>query len=176
VTTRWLDNRQQRAWRTFMVGSIALMERLDRDLRERHGLSLPEYEVLVRLSESPDLSLRMAELAHSVSNSRSRMTHTVARLEREGLVVRRSCASDKRGVLAVLTEEGRRRLVAAAPDHVESVRTAVIDVISADDLHAIGRAFGEVLATLEATGDLQADSFDASGCAGAADRASRVPA
>jgi DNA-binding MarR family transcriptional regulator len=174
VTTRWLDARQQRAWRTFAVGSAALIERLDRDLRERHGLSLPEYEVLVRLSESPDHSLRMAELADSVANSRSRMTHTIARMEREGLVERRSCASDKRGVLAALTDAGRRRLVAAAPDHVESVRTALVDVVSAADLDALGRAFGDVLAALEPSRDSEPQS-EVSGCPGAADQAARIP-
>jgi DNA-binding MarR family transcriptional regulator len=148
VTTRWLDASQQRAWRAFLMGSTALMEQLDRDLRDRHDLSLPEYEVLVRLSESADWELRMAELADSVQNSRSRMTHTVARMERAGLVVRRSCASDRRGVLAVLTDDGYRKLVEAAPDHVESVRTALIDVLAPHDLEVVGRAFGEVLAQL----------------------------
>lgn len=125
------------------------MERLDRDLREQHDLSLPEYEVLVRLSESPDRALRMAELAASVQNSRSRMTHTISRMEREGLVVRRSCESDGRGVVAALTDEGLAKLVTAAPDHVDSVRASLIDAISAEDLEAIGRAFEDVLAALE---------------------------
>ncbi len=132
-----------------MLGSTVLMERLDRDLREQHDLSLPEYEVLVRLSESPDRALRMAELAASVQNSRSRMTHTISRMEREGLVVRRSCDSDGRGVIASLTDKGLAKLVTAAPDHVDSVRASLIDAISAEDLDAIGRAFEDVLAALE---------------------------
>ena len=70
------------AWRSYLLGTTLLMERLDRDLRENHDLSLPEYEILVRLSESPDRQLRMAELADSVKNSRSRITHTIARMER----------------------------------------------------------------------------------------------
>jgi DNA-binding MarR family transcriptional regulator len=173
VTTRWLDTRQQQAWRTFVVGSTALMERLDRDLRERHDISMQEYEVLVRLSESPDRSVRMAELADSVANSRSRMTHTIARMEREGLVERRSCPSDKRGVLALLTDEGYKRLVAAAPDHVESVRKALIDVVSPRDLHALGRAFGEVLQALEASRETQPAASAGGGLA--SDQAARVP-
>jgi DNA-binding MarR family transcriptional regulator len=130
------------------MGATALTEELDRDLRERHDLSLVEYEVMVRLSESPQRALRMADLADSVQNSRSRMTHTIARMEREGLVVRRSCPSDRRGVLAVLTDSGHQKLVESAPDHVASVRAGLIDVVDADDLAVLGRALGEVLAHL----------------------------
>lgn len=149
MTTRWLDPGQQQAWRAFIVGTTLLMERLDRDLRESHDLSLPEYEILVRLSEAPERRLRMAELADSVKNSRSRITHTIARMEREGLVERRQCASDGRGVFAMLTDKGMGRLESAAPLHVESVRSALIDVIEPADLKAIGRAFTAVAMKLE---------------------------
>jgi DNA-binding MarR family transcriptional regulator len=152
MTTQWLTTSQQRAWRAYLLGTTLLMERLDRDLREGHDLSLPEYEILVRLSESPGHSLRMAELAHSVKNSRSRITHTVARMEREGLVERRQCPSDGRGVVAHLTDVGYARLSAAAPDHVASVRASLIDVIEPGDLDALRRAFSAVAASLE-TGD-----------------------
>ncbi|MBA3309289.1 MAG: MarR family transcriptional regulator [Nocardioidaceae bacterium] len=149
MDVRWLSSDQQRAWRTYLLGTTLLMERLDRDLRERHDLSLPEYEILVRLSESADRRLRMAELADSVKNSRSRITHTIARMERGGLVVRRQCPSDGRGVFAHLTEAGRRKLEIAAPDHVRSVRDALIDVVAEDDLAAVSRAFAAVADTLE---------------------------
>ena len=149
MTTEWLTSDQQRAWRSYLLGSTLLVERLDRDLREKHGLSLPEYEILVRLSEAPDRSLRMAELADSVKNSRSRITHTVTRMERAGLVQRRQCASDGRGVLALLTEIGYQRLVEAAPEHVASVRAALIDVVSAEDLQAMRRAFVAVADELQ---------------------------
>jgi DNA-binding MarR family transcriptional regulator len=152
MATEWLTTEQQRAWRAFLLGSTLLMDRLDRDLRERHDLSLPEYEILVRLSESPNRALRMAELADSVKNSRSRITHTIARMERAGLVVRRQCASDGRGVFALLTDSGYEKLVDAAPWHVESVRSALIDVVDPADLAAVGRAFSAVAVSLE-TGD-----------------------
>jgi DNA-binding MarR family transcriptional regulator len=149
MKTRWLDRNQQRAWRAYLVGTTLLMERLDRDLRENHDLSLPEYEILVRLSEAPEHRLRMAELADSVKNSRSRITHTIARMERAGLVHRRQCASDGRGVFAMLTEKGQALLVEAAPCHVESVRNSMIDVIAPEDLMAVGRAFRAVADALE---------------------------
>src|SRR5664279_5955507 len=75
---RWLDQEQQRSWRAFLVGTTLLMDRLDRDLREHHNLSMPEYEILVRLSEADERRLRMAVLADSVSHSRSRVTHTLS--------------------------------------------------------------------------------------------------
>jgi DNA-binding MarR family transcriptional regulator len=149
MTTRWLDEDQQRAWRAFLLGTTLLTDRLDRDLREKHDLSLPEYEILVRLSETDSRSLRMAELADAVKNSRSRITHTIARMERDGLVVRRQCSEDGRGVTACLTETGWQRLVAAAPDHVASVREALVDVVEPEDMAAIGRAFTAVVQKLE---------------------------
>ncbi len=144
MTTKWLDADQQRVWRAYIVGTTLLLERLDRDLREAHGLSLPEYEILVRLSEAPERRLRMAEIADSVKNSRSRITHTIARMERAGLVDRAQCDSDGRGVYAHLTEAGYQRLLDAAPCHVASVRAALIDVVADHDLAAVGRAFTAV--------------------------------
>jgi DNA-binding MarR family transcriptional regulator len=140
----WLSSDEQTAWRSFLTGATLLFDHLDHDLRESSGLSLPEYEILVRLSESPERRLRMAELADSVSHSRSRVTHTIARLERTGLVDRRACASDGRGVNAHLTERGWQRLVEAAPRHVSRVRAALVDQISPADLEAVGRVFRAV--------------------------------
>ena len=149
MSTRWLNGDQQRAWRSYLLGTTLLMERLERDMREKHDLSLPEYEILVRLSESSDRQLRMAEIADAVKNSRSRITHTVARLERSGLVVRRACDTDGRGVLAILTELGFAKLERASHDHVASVRAALVDVVDDEDLLSVGRAFAAVADTLE---------------------------
>lgn len=151
TATRWLDQDQQRAWRAYLVGTTLLMDRLDRDLREQHDLSLPEYEILVRLSEAPSRRLRMAELAEAISHSRSRVTHTVARLEKDGLVQRSACASDGRGVEAVLTEEGFARLEAAAPTHVEGVRRLLVDLADDEDFIAVGRVFDAVADNLVET-------------------------
>jgi len=142
--TPWLDEHQQRAWRAFLVGTTLLMDRLDRELRERHRLSLPEYEILVRLSEAPTHRLRMAVLADSVSHSRSRVTHTVNRMEAAGLVSRDACVADGRGVEAVLTEHGSSALADAAPTHVAGVRRLLVDLVGADDFQAVGRVFDAV--------------------------------
>lgn len=141
---RWLDSGQLRNWRTYIEGSIRLTEVLDRDLKSKHGLTMPEYEILVRLSEAGGRALRMAELAEYASQSRSRLSHTVSRLECKGLVRRATCGEDRRGVVAELTDEGFALLERAARDHVSAVRQYFIDVVDPADLEAIGRAFATV--------------------------------
>ena len=118
--TPWLSPEQQVSWRDFMVGTTALTDQLDRELRQAHGLSLHEYEILVRLSESKDNAIRMAELASSLSHSRSRITHTISRLERAGFVRRGQCSEDGRGVSAVMTEAGRAGILNTASADVAS--------------------------------------------------------
>ena len=144
TSTRWLTAQQQHAWRAYLVATTLLTERLDRDLREQHDLSLPEYEILVRLSEAPRRQLRMAMLAESVSHSRSRVTHTVARMEQAGLVRRVSCPSDRRGVLAEMTPTGLATLEEAAHTHVRGVRENLVDLADPDDFIAMGRVFDAV--------------------------------
>jgi DNA-binding MarR family transcriptional regulator len=144
TATRWLTAEQQKAWRTYLMGTTQLTVRLDRDLQERHDLSLPEYEIMVRLSETEGRRMRMSELADSLNHSRSRLTHTVARMERDGLLARSSCADDRRGINAELTDAGVRRLVEAAPTHVEGVRRHLIDIAAPEDLAVIERVFGAV--------------------------------
>lgn len=146
--TRWLSAEQQQIWRTYLLGNARLHERLEKDLRA-YGLSLSEYEILVQLSEAPDRTQRMAELANGVHQSRSRLTHTISRMERAGYVARFTCASDKRGVYARLTDKGYAVLVEAAPTHVAGVREAFVDAASAKDFEALGRVFAAVIAHSE---------------------------
>lgn len=141
----WLDEGQQKDWRASVVGMTYLLGAFSRDLEVSTGLSMPEYEILVRLSEAPGGSVRMSELAEQVAHSRSRVTHTVTRLEAAGLVQRRPTEQDKRGIAAIMTPEGRERLVSAAPFHVQSVRARLVDVIPREDLAALGAAMRGVL-------------------------------
>jgi DNA-binding MarR family transcriptional regulator len=131
---RWLDEEEQRTWRTFMVASHLLFDQLDRELQRDTAVSAPYYEVLVRLSEATDRRLRMSQLADRSQSSRSRLSHTIARLEALGWVVRERCASDRRGSFAVLTDAGFAALEAAAPIHVESVRSHLFDQLDARQL------------------------------------------
>lgn len=147
--TPWLSTEQQQIWRAFLGGTTVLTDRLDRDLRTQHGLSMPEYEILVRLSEAPDRAIRMAELANAVSHSRSRITHTIARLEREGIVLRGQCSDDGRGVSAVLTDHGFSVLEEAAHTHVRGVHEYLIEKADPEDLAAVGRVMTAVVEELQ---------------------------
>ena len=142
--TRWLDTDQQRSWRAYIMGSQLLLDRLDRDLRVEHGLSMTEYEILVRLSEMPDRRMRMALLADALCHSRSRVTHTVARMESAGLLSRSASLDDGRGIEAVMSDQGFALLEAASATHVEGVRRNLIDLIPAEDFAAIGAAMDTV--------------------------------
>lgn len=140
----WLTAEEQVAWRNYMNGNGRLMDVLNRNLQERHGLSLAEYRILVLLSEAAHGSLRMSELADGVLSSRSRLTHQIRRMEEQKLVVRGSCPDDGRGVLAFVTDEGRRRLAEAAPTHVRAVRSNLIDLLSKSQVKALAQIFGRI--------------------------------
>ena len=120
------------------------MERINADLRQ-HGLDVAEWEILVNLSEVEGRRMRMSDLADSVHQSRSRLTHTITRMEKSDLVKRTSCPEDRRGVWAELTDEGMALIVRAAPSHVETVRQNFVDAMSTEDYAAIGRAFAAVI-------------------------------
>lgn len=145
---RWLTATEQRAWRSYMEGNQRLMEVLNRDLQDAHDLSLAEYRILVLLSEAPNGSLRMSDLADGVLSSRSRLTHQIRRMEVQGMVMRDTCLEDGRGVLAVLTEEGHRRHAEAAPTHVASVRRNLIDLLTKSQLRVLAEIFEKVEAAL----------------------------
>jgi len=143
-TVHWLDAGQQRTWRAFLMGTTLLMDRLDDDLRRAFNISLVEYEILVRLSESEGGRLRMAQLADALAHSRSRVTHTVARMEAAGLVQRSTSPEDGRGILATMTPKGHDLLVRVAPVHVTGVRDHLVDLVTPEDLAAVGRVFDAV--------------------------------
>ena len=141
---KWLDEDEMRAWHSFLAAGALIDRLVDAQLKEAVGLSHPQYEILVRLAEAPDGELRMTELAGTLLSSKSGLTYQVTQLEKAGLVERRSCPSDVRGVLAVLTEAGRRLLEQAAPGHVTLVRELLIDVLTPGQLASLADALGEV--------------------------------
>lgn len=145
---RWLSDTQQLYWRAFVDGTARLNEALGRQLERDSGLSLQEYEVLVRLSEVPDRTMRMSTLADELARSRSWLTHTVRRMEERGLVERRSCPADGRGVNCVMTDLGYEELTAASPGHVAAVRRYVVDRLTPDQLRGLGEAMAIVRAGL----------------------------
>ncbi|MFI2711203.1 MarR family winged helix-turn-helix transcriptional regulator [Micromonospora sp. NPDC018662] len=145
VMTRWLDPDEQRTWRAFLAASRALMDTLDRELQRDAGMPHAYYELLVRLSEAPGRRLRMSELADATGSSRSRLSHAAARLEAAGWIRREDCPTDRRGQLAVLTDDGFATLAAAAPGHVEGVRRHLFDALSPAQVDQL-RRISETLA------------------------------
>lgn len=138
--TRWLSDDEQRIWRSYLEATQLLTEVLGRELAATSGLSMGDYELLVRLSEAPGRRLRMSSLAEQVLASRSRLSHAVGRLESSGLVAREACPTDRRGSFAVLTAAGLDAVRAAAPGHVTSVRAHLFDQLDADAVAALGQA------------------------------------
>jgi DNA-binding MarR family transcriptional regulator len=141
---RWLSEQEMRAWTGFLTAGALIERRVEQQLKEDSGLSHTQYEILVRLADAPDGSLRMTELAEALLNSKSGLTYQITQLEKAGLTERRSCPTDVRGVFAVLTEAGRKRLEAAAPGHVAVVRDALIDVLTPEQVAVLAEGLGEV--------------------------------
>lgn len=142
--TRWLSADEQVTWRAFVTGCHAFFAAIDAQLQRDAGIPLAYYEILVRLSEAPDHTLRMSQLADAASASKSRISHAVARLEERGWIRRRDCPTDRRGQLAELTDEGYAVLAAAAPGHVEQVRRALFDPLTPEQIGQL-RAISEAL-------------------------------
>jgi DNA-binding MarR family transcriptional regulator len=157
----WLGETEQEAWRSFLYGVNLLLERFNADLQRDPdlNLSLDEYEILVRLSATEGNRMRMSDLAEKVVHSRSRLTHTVARLEKRGIVERVRSTCDGRGREAHLTAFGMGLLERAAPVHVTSVRRYLVDVIGTEDLLELGRIMGRTIPrTCEEAAELVPDT------------------
>lgn len=149
-STRWLDEDEQRAWRAYLTVTQLLSDQLDRELQRDSGIPHAYYEILVRLSEAPERTLRMSQLAEASQSSRSRLSHAVARLEERGWVRRESCPTDRRGALAVLTDDGFGALAAAAPGHVEGVRRHLFDRLTSGQVRQLEEISQAVLRPLTA--------------------------
>ncbi|MER5211208.1 MarR family transcriptional regulator [Streptomyces sp. NPDC002838] len=134
MTTRWLTPKEQRAWRAYIAATHLLEDALDRQLQQDAGMPHLYYSILATLSEAPERRLRMTDLAEQLKITRSRLTYGVTRLEKDGLVRRESCRWDKRGSLAILTDEGMTILEQAAPGHVEKVRASLFDHLTEEQV------------------------------------------
>ncbi len=141
----WLNDKQQESWRSFLTGQAIVLDAINQDLISESKLTLNEYEVLVRLSEAPKRQLRMSYLAENLVHSRSRLTHTVKRLEKDGFVTREPCPDDRRGIICKLTDEGFSKLEKAAPGHVASVRENLLDALDEGEFLELGRILGKLI-------------------------------
>lgn len=152
AAARWLDDREQRAWRSLMTTQNGLSEFIERQLRNRYGLSRADYQVLAHLSEAPDGRLRSFELAKLLRWDKSRLSQHLSRMQTRGLVSRERCRSDQRGAVVAITSRGRDLIEAAAPQHVADVRDVLIDHLTATEMETLGTIGDKVrdrLAALE---------------------------
>ncbi|NWF25079.1 MarR family transcriptional regulator [Streptomyces sp. PKU-EA00015] len=133
TATRWLTDDEQCTWRTHLEVNKLLMHQLEKDLQP-FGLTNNDYEILVNLSESADQRMRMSDLAAATLQSKSRLSHQITRMENAGLVRRENCESDRRGLYAVLTDQGIATMQKVAPHHVASVRKHFIDLLTPEAL------------------------------------------
>jgi DNA-binding MarR family transcriptional regulator len=150
---RWLSPEQARAWLGYRRMRTLLDLQVTRDLARDSGLSDADYDVLSNVSESAGRSMRLGDLAAHMLWSKSRLSHHVARMERRGLVARQDCPSDGRGAILTLTEAGWRAITDAAPAHVESVRRHFIDLLTSEQIQALGDLTETVVAHLGAVQD-----------------------
>lgn len=144
----WLSDTEQRVWRDFMAASGMLNAHLEMQLQHDSGMPVTYYEVLVRLSESPEQTMRMSELAEACHASRSKLSHAVARMESSGWIHRSSCPTDKRGSFAALTPAGLDVLRRAAPGHVAAVRRRLFDVLTPEQVTALGEISAAIMSGL----------------------------
>ncbi len=146
---RWLNEREERAWRALQFMQMRLEAELVRQLATDSGLSYPDYLVLIALTDHPDGRLRLFELGHVLGWEKSRLSHQVARMAERGLVKKEKCGSDRRGADVAVTTKGRREIRVAAPGHVAAVRRLFVDVLAPDQLDVIADAAEAVVAQLE---------------------------
>ncbi|MBW8702419.1 HTH-type transcriptional regulator MhqR [Streptomyces sp. MBT84] len=150
MTTRWLTPEQERAWRSYIAASWLLEDTIDRQLQQEAGMPHLYYSVLAHLSDAPDRRMRMTDLAEATKITRSRLTYVVTRLEKDGTVRREGCPTDRRGSMAVLTDAGTALLERAAPGHVETVRAAVFDHLTPEQVSQLEAICDRITEALQA--------------------------
>ena len=148
----WLTEEQQRSWRHYLEGTARFVEALGAVHDRTLDLSLGEYSLLVQLSEAPERTMRMSTLADGLVLSRSRLTHTVSRMEARGLVERRAACGDGRGVNCAMTDAGYAALEQAAPGHVTAVRRIMVEALDPEEFELLGRIMAKVAASSKESG------------------------
>ena len=146
MTAAWLSEREEHVWRGWMTLNAELAAALQRRTQSDAGLSMPDYEVLVHLTDDAAGRLRVSELARLLQWERSRVSHHVTRMERRDLVEREECPDDRRGAFVAITPAGRAAIQRAAPGHVEAVRQLVFDGLEAEELRSLGTVIDKLLA------------------------------
>lgn len=160
MTTRWLTDDERVAWVRLAAVMELLPGVLDSQLRRDAGLSHFEYFVLAMLSEAPERTLRMTSLAARTNATLPRLSHVVRRLESRGLVRRFPCPEDGRATNARLTEAGWTTVVDAAPGHVETVRSQVLDALDDAQVQQLAEITEAILGRIDPDGVVMAPQRD----------------
>lgn len=145
----WLDDDQQQAWRHVVGLFMTLPSAMDSDLQRNAGLTMYEYQVLAALSEAPDRTLKMSDLAYQANSSLSRLSHLISRLEKRGWVTKRPCENDRRASTVVLTAAGEEKIRGAAPGHARLVQELVIEPLGPVQLQQLGKAAARIVEAIE---------------------------
>lgn len=148
--TTWLTADEQRIWRQWLAAAKGLEMALGAQMQADSSLSMPDYEVLVVLSEAEDERMRMTALADLMGWERSRLSHHLTRMDKRGLIERLSCPTDARGQFVHLTNLGRDRIKRAAPGHVAAVRRHVFNTLTPDQQAALDTITVKIVGTLAA--------------------------
>lgn len=154
--TTWLNNSERAAWVRLAAILELLPGVLDSQLRHDSGLTHFEYYSLAMLSESPERTLRMTELAAITNATLPRLSHVIRRLEERGLVTRFPCPTDARATNVQLTDQGWRDVQAAAPGHVDTVRAHVIDALTPEQVAQLTEIGDALLGRLDPEGSMAA--------------------
>lgn len=152
MTKKWLDDAEQAAWQSLLKATALLDGALDEQLRRDSGINHATFGILASLSGAPDHTLHMQQLASLSRSSQSRLSHAVARLEEDDLVLRSPCPHNRRGVHATLTPQGLALVKAAAPGHVALVRRMVFDRLTASEVAQLTAITGKVVDALAEAG------------------------
>ncbi len=143
----WLSDDEQHTWRALIHFIHELRAEQEEALVQAHGITEADYGVLVQLSEGEDRRMRMCDLAQKLRMSPSGLTRRIDALARRGLVSREPSVSDRRVMLAVLTDDGLAKLEAAAPTHVAAVRRSLFDHLSDTQVQRLGELIDQAQAS-----------------------------
>ena len=145
------------AWVRLLRAHATLTRSMDANLLAEHDLTINDYEVLLSLAHAPDRRLRRVDLAERVLLTQSGITRLLQGLESTGLVERDSCATDRRVVYALLTDQGYARLREASRTHLDDIRSLFAARFSQEELETLERLLGRVLEDPEAETDCGVD-------------------
>lgn len=161
---QWLDAEEAEAWRNLQLMQLQLTAALSRELVEKSRLSYQDYLVLVALTARSDGRMRAFELGRNLGWEKSRLSHHISRMAARHLVARERCGTDRRGAYVVVTEQGRKAIETAAPDHVANVRRRFIDLLTPSQLKTLSGIASTVLDKLAEECDAPANDGAATEC------------